>query len=409
MPVLRAVTGMPDLRSAVLALSTQELSYIPTRPKSLAAPASSAPPMHRNLGIVAIIVSASLMGLAGVLGRLSTPSGAVIGSALTFGRMLVGAIGMLVILAVSRRLPMLRQVRLSWSVVLGGIFLGLSLATYLSSTVLTDLARAVALHYLGPVVATVLAWLLLKERPSGTELVSLSVSFVGMMLAAGLIDSASAFPTEQRLQGDILAAVSGVLYGAALLCYRYRSDMPADVRNFWNFVFGGLGAAAMVAITRPDMSGMTTTNWAWAAVFFVVCGLLAWGCWSSPASTCVPSSCRPCPTGKSWSPCSLVRWSMANTSPHWPRLVRCSSSSQPSGRCGPVAPRPRPAVTWLRRRCLSWNASSSSRRPEPSLSRLRDGCLFRRAVLPEQPDKSRPGRSLLRRMSACAVLAQARQ
>lgn len=260
-----------------MALSTQELSYIPTRPTVASPAASAAPPMRRNLGIVAIIVSASLMGLAGVLGRLSTPSGAVIGSALTFGRMLVGAIGMLVILAVSRRLPMLRQVRLSWSVVLGGIFLGLSLATYLSSTVLTDLARAVALHYLGPVVATVLAWLLLKERPSGTELVSLSVSFVGMMLAAGLIDSASAFPTEQRLQGDILAAVSGVLYGAALLCYRYRSDMPADVRNFWNFVFGGLGAAAMVAITRPDMSGMTTTNWAWAAVFFVVCGLLALG------------------------------------------------------------------------------------------------------------------------------------
>src|SRR5699024_7069085 len=68
-----------------------------------------------------------------------------------------------------------------------------------------------------------------------------------------------------------------VLYGAALLCYRYRADMPADVRNFWNFTFGALGAAGMVAVTRPDMSGMTAENWVWAGIFFVVCGFLALG------------------------------------------------------------------------------------------------------------------------------------
>lgn len=238
---------------------------------------SAAPPMRRGRGIVAILISATLMGMAGVLGRLATPAGAVIGSALTMGRMLVGAIGMFIILAVGRRLGTLRRTRLSWSVLLGGVFLGLSLATYLSSTVMTDLARAVALHYLGPVVATVLARVLLKERATGTEMVSLAISFVGMMLAAGIIDANAALPTEQRLQGDVLAAVSGVLYGAALLCYRYRSDMPADVRNLWNFVFGTLAAAGMVAVTRPDMSEMTAANWAWAGVFFVVCGLCALG------------------------------------------------------------------------------------------------------------------------------------
>lgn len=240
-------------------------------------PAPNRSTRNRGLGIVAIIVSATAMGLAGVLGRLATPSGAVIGSALTMGRMLVGALGMLVILAFGRRLGALRRTRLSWSVVLGGVFLGLSLATYLSATVMTDLARAVALHYLGPVVATGLAWLLLKERASTTEIVSLSISFVGMMLAAGVIDSHTVLPTGQQLQGDVLAAVSGVLYGAALLCYRYRADMPSDVRNLWNFVFGALGAAGMVVITRPDMSAMAPTNWAWAWVFFVVCGLFALG------------------------------------------------------------------------------------------------------------------------------------
>src|SRR5699024_7453527 len=34
---------------------------------------------------------------------------------------------------------------------------------------------------------------------------------------------------------------------------------------------------AMVIVIRPDLSAMTTTNWAWALAFFVVCGLIALG------------------------------------------------------------------------------------------------------------------------------------
>ncbi|MEE6273340.1 DMT family transporter [Georgenia sp. MJ206] len=242
-----------------------------------APPASGGAPRNRRLGIAAIVVSATTMGLAGVFGRLATPPGALLGETLTLGRMLVGALGVLVILTLTRRLPLLRRTRLSWPVVLGGVFLGLSLATYLSATVLTDLARAVALHYLGPVIATVLARFVLKEALTRIELVSVGVSFVGMVLAAGLVRSGGGPVPDQQVLGDVLGAVSGVLYGAALLCYRYRADMPADVRSFWNFTFGAVGTACMVALTRPDMSGMTPTHWAWALAFFLVCGLLALG------------------------------------------------------------------------------------------------------------------------------------
>ena len=252
-------------------------SAVDTRAPAPTSSRRAVPRMHRRLGIAAIIASATAMGLAGVFGRLASPPGAVIGETLTLGRMAVGAVGMVVVLAAGRRLSVLRRTRVSWSVVLGGVFLGLSLATYLSATVLTVLSRAVALHYLGPVVATVLARLILKERARGTELLTLGISFAGMVLATGLVDAAPATPTDDQLLGDVLAAVSGLLYGAALLCYRYRADMPADVRNFWNFTFGALGTAGMVAVTRPDMSGMTAENWVWAGVFFVVCGFLALG------------------------------------------------------------------------------------------------------------------------------------
>ncbi|MFD6897882.1 DMT family transporter [Rhodococcus sp. NPDC060086] len=248
---------------------------------SLVAPSPTPPPSrtspNRRLGIAAIVISATAMGAAGLFGRMATPPGAALGEALTLGRMLVGALGMMLLIVFSRRLGAIRRTRLSPSIVLGGVFLGLSLATYLSSTLLTDLSRAVVLHYLGPLIATVLARILLKESITRLDVLSLVTAFAGMLLAAGLIGGGPSAGSEQETLGTVLGVASGIFYGLALLCYRYRSDMPADVRSFWNFAFGAVATAAMVAVTRPDMTGMTATNWAWAAGFFVVCGLLALG------------------------------------------------------------------------------------------------------------------------------------
>ncbi|MGC0271998.1 DMT family transporter [Pseudactinotalea sp. Z1739] len=238
-------------------------------------PASSRRP-NRALGLIAIFASTTAMGTAGVFGRLSSPPGEVMGEALTMGRMLVGALGILVLLTITGRRHLLRQTRLSPAVVLGGVFLGLSFALMLSATVLTDLALAVALLYLGPVLATILARVVLKESPTRAETFSLAAAFTGMMLVAGLIEGPTT-ASENHLLGVLLGVASGVLYGAALLCYRFRADMPADVRSFWNFTFGTLATGAMVALTRPDLSAMTPANWAWALTFFAVCGLLALG------------------------------------------------------------------------------------------------------------------------------------
>lgn len=240
------------------------------------APATSL--MSRRVGVIAILVSAAGMSLSGLFARMATPAGAATGEALTMGRMLVGAVGMMVILVLGGRLGQLRTVRLSRSVVLGGVFLGLSLATYLSATVLTDLSRAVVLHYLGPILSTVLARFVLKERVSGSDALSLGGSFVGMMLAAGLVGGTDFGPTTRDdTLGMALATASGVFYGAALLSYRYRNDMPSDVRSFWNFAFGAVATLGMVVMVRPDLSGMTPTHWAWAGGFFLVSGLLALG------------------------------------------------------------------------------------------------------------------------------------
>jgi drug/metabolite transporter (DMT)-like permease len=251
----------------------------PARPAAPTAAPSVAPPVvapSRRLGVLAILVSAAGMSLSGLFGRMASPEGANLGEALTLGRMAVGALGMLAILAVTRRLSTLR-VRPSRSVVLGGVFLGLTMATYLSATVLTDLSRAVVLHYLGPILSTVLARVVLKERVTAADALSLGLSFAGMLLTAELLGGETASMTRDDTLGTILGTASGIFYGAALFSYRFRADMPSDARSFWNFTFAAAATAGMVLLVRPDLSGMTAGNWAWAGGFFLVSGLLALG------------------------------------------------------------------------------------------------------------------------------------
>lgn len=234
-------------------------------------------PSQHALGVAAILTAASAMGTAGMFGRLAQPGNAVIGDVLTLGRMATGLVGMSLILVFTRRTGALRHTRMSGSVAAGGLALGLALTAYLTATMLTGLTTAVALLYTGPLVSAVLARVFLGERLSGRDGLGLSMVFVGMLLTTGAVTGELGTGGTSPLLGDLLAAASGLLYGLALFCYRLRSDMDADVRSFWNFGFGTLACAAVVALSRPDLSGMSAANWVWAAVFFVVAGLVALG------------------------------------------------------------------------------------------------------------------------------------
>lgn len=262
---------------------------------------SEAHPMNKRLGFLAMLISATGMGFVGTFGRLSTPidpaTGGkyIIGDFLAFGRMTTGALGMLVILLIVGKMASLRSTRLSFTVVAGGLSIGTSLALYVSSTLMTSIANAVFLIYTGPLFSAILAWIFLKERISLRNAFFLVLVFVGMLMTIGLIDYATgeglkigiqfgadpAFPNKSM--GDIFGLGSGLFYGLALFFYRYRQDIDSEVRGFWNFIFGAIGAIVVMVLrmsllddTNP-LEVMTPTNWAWAVALFLFCGFLAIG------------------------------------------------------------------------------------------------------------------------------------
>lgn len=264
-------------------------------------PEGSAPRMNKKLGFIAMMLSATGMGFVGTFGRLSTPinpeTGAkyIIGDFLAFGRMTTGALGMLVIILVAHKLSQLRTTRLSPSVIAGGVCIGMSLALYVSSTLMTSIANAVFLIYTGPLFSAVLAAIFLKEKITLRNTFFLTMVFVGMLMTIGIINWVSgegltfglqlgsdpAFPNKTT--GDLFGLASGLFYGLALFFYRYRGDVASEVRAFWNFVFGAVGAILVMVFRMNVLDStnpfdvMTPTNWAWAIGMFLFCGLFAIG------------------------------------------------------------------------------------------------------------------------------------
>lgn len=256
--------------------------------------------MNKKLGFTAMLLSATGMGLVGTFGRLSTPvdpaTGAkyITGDFLAFGRMTTGAIGVLILIVAVRKFAVLRRTRLSFSVVAGGLAIGMSLALYVSATLMTTIANAVFLIYTGPLFSAVLAWIFLKERITPKMMGFLALVFLGMVFVIGIISYTGDGLTvgfelgtdpdlPNKAMGDIFGLASGLFYGLALFFYRYRGDVASEVRAFWNFVFGAVGAVAIMVFrinaldpTNP-FDVMTAANWRWAIGMFLVCGLFAIG------------------------------------------------------------------------------------------------------------------------------------
>ncbi|WP_250504891.1 DMT family transporter [Bowdeniella massiliensis] len=256
--------------------------------------------MNKKLGFAAMLLSATGMGLVGTLGRLATPldpegNRYIIGDFLAFGRMTTGAIGMLLIILAVKKFQKLKTTKLSFTVVAGGLAIGASLALYVSSTLMTSIANAVFLIYTGPLFSAILAWIFLKEKISLRNAGFLLLVFLGMLMTIGIINYTTGEGLHIGLQlgadpnfpnkviGDIFGLGSGVFYGLALFFYRYRGDIDSEVRGFWNFIFGAIGAIIVMIFRMTTLDDtnpfavMTGTNWLWALVLFVVCGLFAIG------------------------------------------------------------------------------------------------------------------------------------
>ena len=267
--------------------------------------------MKIGLGTIAMLISATGMGLVPLFSRWATRTdmfdgalglnaGDSIGALMAVGRMSMGVLFFVVIMFATGKVETFKKLKLTPAIALGGLMIGMSLACYVTSTLLTTITNAVLFIYIGPVVCVVLARIFRKEPMSALQWVCLVAVFIGMLFGNNLmgfnesgffvdfnlVPSTPEFP--QKGLGDAFGLASGFFYGASMFFNGYRKDADTTARGVWNFIFAVLGAGVITVVlnslgANPGMENwalnihFTAFNWIGALLLWVICGPVALG------------------------------------------------------------------------------------------------------------------------------------
>ena len=229
--------------------------------------------MRLGFGTIAMLISATGMGLVPLFSRWATRTdmfdgtagfnaGDSIGALMAVGRMGMGVLFFLILLVATHKVHVFKKLKLTPAIALGGLMIGMSLACYVTSTLLTTVSNAVLFIYIGPVVCVLLARIFRKEPMSVLQWVCLAAVFVGMLFGEGLlgfgvggqafgfdfnlVPATPEFP--QKGLGDAFGLASGFFYGASMFFNGYRKDADTTARGVWNFIFAVLGAGIITIV-----------------------------------------------------------------------------------------------------------------------------------------------------------------
>ena len=270
--------------------------------------------MNRKIGAIFMLISATGMGLVPLFSRWATRTNMFdatqglngsdsIGAIMAIGRMGMGLLFFLILMVATHKVATFKKLKLTPAIALGGLMIGMSLACYVTSTLLTTVANAVMFIYTGPVICVLLARIFRKEPMSPLQWVCLCIVFIGMLFGESLLGfgvggnffgldfnlAASTPEFPQKIVGDIFGLLSGVFYGSSMFFNGYRKDADTTARGVYNFIFAVIGSASIAILM--NIAGMVTGqtnwiteihftpfNWLGAVLLWIVCGPLALGC-----------------------------------------------------------------------------------------------------------------------------------
>lgn len=242
--------------------------------------------MNRVWGTIAMLISATGMGLVPLFSRWATRTdmfdgtaglnaGDSVGALMAVGRMTMGFIFFVILLFATHKVGTFKKLKVTPAIILGGVMIGLSLACYVTATLLTTVANSVLFIYTGPVIMIILAAIFRHEKISLLQGICIIAVIIGTLFGNNIMGftengfeisfslemSTPGYP--QKGIGDIFGLLSGVFYGSSMFFNLYRKDADTTARGVWNFLAAAL-AALVVTLTMDFLgqSGVVPSNWA---------------------------------------------------------------------------------------------------------------------------------------------------
>ena len=207
----------------------------------------------RALALFVLVLAACVLGLAPILVRLTETGPAAAG----FWRF---ALALPLLFVLTARPGADGLGRPSKWMLLAGLFFALDLSFWHYGIVMTSVANATVLCNLTPVVVTLFAWMVLKQRPGGLFLVALALALLGAFaMAAG----ASGQQGSNPLLGDLFSLSVAVWYsGYFLAVQRARTTAGAMRVTFWATLVGVPLMGGVALLLGEDMMPATAAGWA---------------------------------------------------------------------------------------------------------------------------------------------------
>ncbi|MDZ4762815.1 MAG: DMT family transporter [Alphaproteobacteria bacterium] len=150
--------------------------------------------------------------------------------------------------------------------ILAGVFFGLDMAFWHAALVRTSVANATFIVNLGNVAVGLLAWLVLKERPSRIWPVAVAIALAGALMLSRGADNAH----PGALQGDLLALVAAVMVSL----YLFFAKLARRRETALNVIFWATVAETVVAACATVGTGETLLppdlSWFLAPLFLAI-------------------------------------------------------------------------------------------------------------------------------------------
>lgn len=170
--------------------------------------------------------------------------------------------------------------------IVAGILFGLDIALWHASLVMTSVANATFIVNLGTAAVGLVAWMVLKERPSREWPFALGIALFGALLLSRGASTADA----GALQGDLLALGAAAMVGLYLFVAKLaRRTEPAMNVLFWStastlVVSAGAAALKGEALLPPDWSWLIVPFFLAAIAHVLGQGLIMAGVGRTPAA-----------------------------------------------------------------------------------------------------------------------------
>ncbi|MGI9371085.1 MAG: DMT family transporter [Hyphomicrobiales bacterium] len=139
-----------------------------------------------------------------------------------------------------------------------GLFTGLGIVCYSVSLVHSSIMRATMLFYLTPLWSTLLAYFILRERPTWQRWCAIAIGLVGLYLML----SAEASTQNTTLFGDVIGIFSGIFWGMGAVALRRWPEVRPIESVPAQYFFATLSALVfLLALNGTNLHVPDVTTW----------------------------------------------------------------------------------------------------------------------------------------------------